>query len=304
MFLLNEILKELLFEDVSIDNINDAIHNKYEVEINYHSKGENIATGKRVIQPVAYGLTKAGNPVIRAFQPYGDTTSKVPSWKFFRVDRISKWMPNKRKTFSEPPGVYDAIGAFNPDGDKTMSTVYTIANFKQRNNLMANNGPIAKDDLKDSENNLFKTDTERGIERLKKQLENPQYISGFNKNNYNNKELNKPLSNKNSETKNNNLMNGPINKNDLKDSENNLFKTDTEKGIERLRKQLENPQYISDLIKLKNFNNKNNNLTNGPINKNDLKDSENNLFKTDTERGIERLRKQLENPQYISDYRK
>ena len=103
MSLLKEIIEELLLENIATSRVYDAIRNKYEVTINYHSNGKDIATGERLIQPVAYGLTKAGNPVIRAYQPQGDTTTKIPSWKFFRVDRIDSWTPHKENIFEEPP---------------------------------------------------------------------------------------------------------------------------------------------------------------------------------------------------------
>ena len=67
----------------------------------------------RIIEVYAYGLTKAGNPVIRAFQPYGDTSSRVPSWKFFRIDRIIYWKPTKQ-IFTKPASdYYKNIGNFN-----------------------------------------------------------------------------------------------------------------------------------------------------------------------------------------------
>ena len=109
--MLTELLQEILLkESVSVNDIDDAMDNHKRVIINYHSKGEDVATGARVIEVYAYGLTKAGNPVIRAFQPYGDTTTKVPSWKFFRLDRISAW-EDTGQTFSRPASeIYRGLG--------------------------------------------------------------------------------------------------------------------------------------------------------------------------------------------------
>lgn len=247
--LLNEIYKELLSENVSLNKINDAIDNTYEVMINYHSNGEDIATGERVIQPVAYGLTKSGNPVIRAFQPYGDTTSKVPSWKFFRIDRITFWKGLYNNKFKEPPGTYNAEGNFNENGDKSMSIVYKIANFNNAKNKINydNIGAVTKSKVAP---NVYKTDVEKGIEHLRKQLENPTYITNNSG----------PLT-KDGENVNNN---GPILKSGNIDNNtnDNVYKTDTEKRLEQLKKQLENPTYISDIIKNNNF---------GPeINKSDI----------------------------------
>ena len=245
--LLYEIYKEILSENVSLDKVNDAIDNTYEVMINYHSNGEDIATGERIIQPVAYGLTKSGNPVIRAFQPYGDTTSKVPSWKFFRLDRISFWKGLYNNKFKEPPGTYNAEGRFNQNGDKTMSIVYKIANFNNSNkSLYRNIGAITKNKI---EPEIYKTDTERGIEHLRKQLENPTYVNSGPVTKSNNKSYD----------------NGPILKNDNFKIEPEIYKTDTERGIEHLRKQLENPTYISDIIKNNNFGPEINKSNIGPL---------------------------------------
>lgn len=122
---------ELIVEDVQNTEIIDAIKKRYEVKINYASDGEGKGEGERVIQPVAYGLSSAGNEVLRAFQPYGDTKTKVPHWKLFRVDKINQWKPIKNRKFDEPPArQFGQQGKFNPNGDKTMSTVYIVADFE------------------------------------------------------------------------------------------------------------------------------------------------------------------------------
>jgi hypothetical protein len=124
MNLLLEIYNKVFIkESIGVDSITDAIKNKYQVVIKYEGDpAHGIAPGIRTIEAYAYGLTKSGNPVIRAYQPYGDTASKVPNWKFFRLDRIKYWKATY-KIFNKPaPG-------FNPDGDKSMSVAYSIANF-------------------------------------------------------------------------------------------------------------------------------------------------------------------------------
>lgn len=148
---IKKLIKEaLLIEGVAnVSDVNDAINNLTQVEIRYLSKGENVATGRRIIYPVAYGLTKSGNPVVRAFEPYGDTTSKVPAWKFFRLDRIKNWRPLK-KTFK---GI--KLDGFNENGDETMSVVYNIANITGKpskfNIPKQNDGPITKGDISKKE---------------------------------------------------------------------------------------------------------------------------------------------------------
>lgn len=134
MELLEKILKELLNEEVQADKVIDAIKKRYEVKITYAADDDKKGQGERIIQPVAYGTTKAGNPVIRAFQPYGDTKTKTPKWKFFRLDRITGWKGMKNVKFSEPPGMewqqMGAEGKFNENGDDSMAEVFVIADFK------------------------------------------------------------------------------------------------------------------------------------------------------------------------------
>jgi len=179
MKLLEDILNDILLnESVSVNDVESAIDNHNRIIINYHSKGENNNTGARVIEVYAYGLTKAGNPVIRCFQPYGDTTTRVPSWKFFRLDRISAWKPTEQ-TFSRPADFYySGLGEFNPNGDETMSVVYKIAQF----------GDTATPPTSDSENSrpktnddVFRTETEKRMERFRQQLAHPIKLDDIKK---------------------------------------------------------------------------------------------------------------------------
>lgn len=275
--LLENFIKMLLQESVSINSINDAIDTHTRIIINYHTNGEDIATGVRVIEVYAYGLTKAGNPVIRAFQPYGDTTSRVPSWKFFRIDRISYWKPTKQ-TFSEPASnYYKGLGDFNPDGDNTMSVVYKIAKFGNNNDSneiltpinhsspkMKNQAAVNNQQIPNS-SNIFRTDTEKRMERLRQQLDNPITLSdiktkqGFRQYNNDNtlKTQSGPKQKSQSVDNSDNIQQPePINIRDLQrilqqrnrtinnQQDNDVFKTDTEKGVERLRRQLDNPVKI------------------------------------------------------------
>ena len=173
MELLERIYNSLLLtESVGVDEVNDALDNHKRVIINYRSKGEDKNTGARVIEVYAYGLTKAGNPCIRAFQPYGDTTSRVPSWKFFRLARIIEWKPTEQ-TFDRPADFYyKNLGNFNPNGDETMSVVYKVAKFgnDQIPQVSVNDEPKTKEDV-------YKTDSETRMERLKQQVNNPIKLS-------------------------------------------------------------------------------------------------------------------------------
>ena len=106
------------------DKINDAISNMKPAIINYNSGGENLATGERTIYPIAYGLSKANNPVVRAFEPKGDTVRGVPAWKFFRVDRIMSWDTVDNERFNP-----QTLQGVNKSGDMLMTRVYNISPF-------------------------------------------------------------------------------------------------------------------------------------------------------------------------------
>lgn len=173
MKILENIFKKLMLkESVDANKVEDAIDKHERIIIFYHTKGEDKNTGARVIEVYAYGLTKAGNPCIRAFQPYGDTTSKVPSWKFFRLDRITEW-EQTGQIFNRPADFYyKNLGEFNPNGDETMSVVYKIAKFgdEQQTNDTTPSEPKTNQDV-------FKTDSETNMERLRQQVNNPIRLS-------------------------------------------------------------------------------------------------------------------------------
>ena len=174
MNLFEEIIVEsdLLTESVSVDSISNAINGLHPAWITYDDKKGGGGKARRLIYPVAYGLTKAGNPVVRAFQPQGSSkrglttppnNREYPKWKFFRVDRIKFWRTVNSNTYNS-----EELVGFNEEGDNSMSTVYTIApigNAKniQRNNLQTSNDtgkttnvsfepkPITKDEVENIE---------------------------------------------------------------------------------------------------------------------------------------------------------
>lgn len=304
MQILEKIINKILLdESVSISDVNDALDNHKRIIINYYTKGEDKATGARVIEVYAYGLTKAGNPVIRCFQPYGNSTSRVPAWKFFRLDRISNW-EETNQTFDRPASFfYKGLGDFNPNDDETMSVVYKIAKFG--NNIEQNSeidtpqkGPKTKEQAKQS-NDVFKTDSEHQYDNIRKQLNNhPITLDDLKAKNAFKDDIEKPTNDT-----------GPKLKSADNNKSVNLYKTDTEKGIENLKKQLENPRKLdldtlrdrlgdtskpikyADLVKKMSQDSE----TNDNIDKNNTV----NLYKTDTERNMENLKKQLENPRKV-----
>lgn len=136
--------RKLLAESASVENVTRAMDNHSKVIINYRSKGKDEHTGSRVIEPVAYGLTKAGNPVIRAYQVYGDSSTRNRGWKFFRLDRISYWEETSVKFDRVPDMVGDEL---NQDGDDTMSVVIKTysSTVKSDATNAINSGPKTKE---------------------------------------------------------------------------------------------------------------------------------------------------------------
>lgn len=131
----------ILKEEANRDDVVDAIKKKYEVDITY----DDGANGTRRIQPCAYGKTSKGNLVLRAYQPEGASLSTSHGWKYFLLDRINDWQPFKDKHFSEPPE-FRTDEPYNPNGDRSMSEVYLIADFGDSNGgKFENNSEINAD---------------------------------------------------------------------------------------------------------------------------------------------------------------
>ena len=312
MVILENIVCSLLNENtVSISDVENAIDKHNRIIIDYNSNGDASNSGARVIEVYAYGLTKAGNPCIRAFQPYGQTTSRVPSWKFFRLDRISAWKPTKQ-TFDRPADFYyKNLGDFNPNGDETMSVVYKIAQFGEDE---TNNIPQTPSSQPKTKQDVFKTDIEYRMERLKQQLDNPITLSDIKTG-----DAFKQFTNDTPTTS------GPKTKQDVTDQSTpkqpEIYRTDTERGMDRLKQQLQNPKKIdltqfdrkpkSKQEKEKELQKLRQTLSDKPISLSDLNKKmkeepqdqtppkQPEIYRTDTERGMDRLKQQLQNPKKI-----
>jgi hypothetical protein len=125
---LYEILQKVLNESVGSNEVSDVIKGHNYVDITYTDEDSN-APGRRLIQPYAYGLSRAGNEILRAFQIEGDTLRGEPKWKTFRLDRITSWNPRKQ-TFNIPPPMqgYNSPD-YNSNGDGSMTKIFIQAKF-------------------------------------------------------------------------------------------------------------------------------------------------------------------------------
>ena len=223
MSVFEEIVRSVLKENVDVKSVNDSIENTYGVVINYAGE-EGGHNGKRFIQPVAYGTTKRGFPAIRAFQPNGDTSSRVPSWKLFRLDRIESWEPHPDAKFSEPPGFgSESLGRFNSDGDDGMSQVFKVARFGA-------DIPVGGEPT-DVSGPATKSDVKRGIQ---KPTANTVVGAGNTE---------RPVQRQ--------YTQGPITKQDVRAVNNEP------NGIDRLRDKLSDEDYVSQAIKDADFDDNN-----------------------------------------------
>ncbi len=86
-------VKQLILEK-SLEQIINSVRNKNIVTI-YYDGEDNGGKGLRVIEPFCFGVSKAGNSVIRAWEREGAsfTAQKgeqpLPGWRLFRVDRMT-----------------------------------------------------------------------------------------------------------------------------------------------------------------------------------------------------------------------
>ncbi|MCH2045045.1 MAG: hypothetical protein MK212_13085 [Saprospiraceae bacterium] len=92
-------------------NIHHAIQNRLLLEFNYADEGT------RVVEPFCFGLTRAGNLGLRAYQLGGYTNTSKPDWKLFDLAKAKdikvlakKFEPSVRTDYSV--------------GDKHMKTIY------------------------------------------------------------------------------------------------------------------------------------------------------------------------------------
>lgn len=130
---LYNIFEGLILENVNREEVLKAIDTRYRVNIDYMGDDE-TEPGKRTIEVYAFGQSKDGNLVIRAYQGFGRTTTVIPAWKLFRLDRITKWEPINvvRGIFNSPISDRADVPPFNPNGDKSMATVYKVVQFNNK----------------------------------------------------------------------------------------------------------------------------------------------------------------------------
>lgn len=124
---LKNYLKTLITEIASMETVMKAVKNRQRCII-YYDGDEPGGRGLREIEPVAFGLSKRGNKVLRAWEISGAShrgylgKRVLPGWRFFRLDKILMMKPTG-ETFDQPrPN-------FNATGDKSMESIIIISKF-------------------------------------------------------------------------------------------------------------------------------------------------------------------------------
>jgi predicted DNA-binding transcriptional regulator YafY len=124
---LYSILNELILEAASDAEVSDAIVKHNRVKIRYQEPNGTYST--RYLESYVLGLSKAGNPIVRAYQYAGDTTTEI-GWKTFRLDRIMDWEEMNERPFSNP--ISDRVAGipkYNRLGDGSMTRINKQAKF-------------------------------------------------------------------------------------------------------------------------------------------------------------------------------
>ena len=119
---LYNLAESLILEVASKGDIMNALRKRRIIELNYDDEEDPGGKGRRWVQMYCYGVSKAGNDVVRVYQVGGDTKTIQPGWKLFRTDRMEN-MRVLGGTFDE------AKPLFNPTGDKDMIKIYYITKF-------------------------------------------------------------------------------------------------------------------------------------------------------------------------------
>ena len=122
------ILSELILEATSRSKVEDAIERKQRIRI-YYRGGEGEISGYRNIEPYVLGLSKAGNPILRAWQINGTTATEAPMWKTFRLDKITDWRPFPNFFYSPISDSDSSIPDYRENGDDSMTTIYKQVKF-------------------------------------------------------------------------------------------------------------------------------------------------------------------------------
>src|SRR5512135_1303168 len=90
-------------------DIQSAIENMNLIEFSYEG-------GRRTVEPHCFGVSKAGNECLRAYQVGGYSSSGKMGWKLYDLSKMAE-LEVLNQTFEEPRADYQR-------NDKQMQTIY------------------------------------------------------------------------------------------------------------------------------------------------------------------------------------
>jgi hypothetical protein len=121
-------LRGLLLEIASIETVQDAVNGR-KVCIVYYDGDEPGGRGLREIEPVCLGRMRGTNSLaVRAWDEDGASHTAykgeqpLPGWRIFLLPKILSLKPTGENFTQMRPN-------FNPNGDKSMSSIIIIAKF-------------------------------------------------------------------------------------------------------------------------------------------------------------------------------
>jgi len=125
---LRESLRQLIVEIASVDSVIDCIKKRQKCII-FYDGDEPGGRGLREIEPVCLGRMRGTNNLaLRAWDQEGASHTgykgeqPLPGWRLFRLDKILSLKPTTE--------IFDqARPNFNPNGDKSMSSIIIIVKF-------------------------------------------------------------------------------------------------------------------------------------------------------------------------------
>jgi hypothetical protein len=123
-------VKQLLTEAVNKSVIIDAINNGKVIEFDYNSP--TAAKGKKIVEPHALGLSKSGEPALRAYPLSGTSAYGFGFFKIYLLKHMSNvviktFKDKKTKTDVDVMSNLKSRPKINYSGDKSFKTVHNIS---------------------------------------------------------------------------------------------------------------------------------------------------------------------------------
>lgn len=154
----------------SPESIADAVINKRLISI-YYKGAEEDKFQWRQIMPVCFGEDMRGRQALRAFQLDEPTTTFVPAWKFFLIERISNWNMSSNKNFDKPKDNY------NPK-DRHMRKIFASSNFNEKVNAKL---PTKLDQMQGVKTHVVDMSKKKSVKSFDKPEDAVDYAAKLNK---------------------------------------------------------------------------------------------------------------------------